>query len=78
MIKLHFNELLKKKALLEDRKLPVRTVAQETGLSAATIQRLRREDPGRVYFSTLNTLCHYFGLSNISELIEFIPETDVS
>lgn len=74
MIKSHFEELRQKKASLEERKLPLRIIASEANLSLGTVQRLKKGTQGRVYFSTLNALCCYFGVQNISDLIEYIPD----
>ena len=74
MIKSHFDELRQKKAILEERKLPLRIVALEAGLSLGTVQRIKKGAEGRVYFSTLNALCSYFGVQNMSDLIEYVPD----
>jgi len=74
MIKSHFEELRQKKATAEQRKLPIRTIATETGLAPGTVQRIKQGTHGRVYFSTLDALCCYFGVNSISELIEYSPD----
>jgi len=68
-------ELRRRKEYQEGRDLPLRTIAAETGLAIGTVQRLMKGDTERVYLSTLNTLCAYFKVSQISELIEYVPET---
>ena len=75
MIKSHFEELCQKKARIEKRNLPIRTIARETGLSPGTIQRLNSGQIERVYGNTLDVLCCYFGVSSISELIEYVPSS---
>lgn len=74
MITSHFEELRQKKARVENRKLPVRMIATETGLAPGTIQRLKNGSIERVYCKTLDTLCCYFGVSSINELIEYTPD----
>jgi len=69
----HFEDLRRLKAFREKRDLPIRTIAEETGLSQGTILRVKNIKMARVYFSTLETLCRYFAVQSISELIEYAP-----
>lgn len=73
MIRSRFDDLRREKAYKEKRNLPLRTIAQETGLAVGTVQRLNTGDMERVYLSTLDTLCGYFGLKEVGELIEYVP-----
>ena len=74
MIRCKFDRLRREKALRENRDISLRQIAQETGLAIATIQRLNRTNPERIYLSTLDTLCRYFGTAALSELLEYIPD----
>ena len=74
MIRSKVADLRRKKAFDEKRDLSVRTMAQETGLAVGTVQRLVKGDTERVYLSTLNTLCHYFGVKHIGDILEFVPD----
>jgi DNA-binding Xre family transcriptional regulator len=74
MLKSKFDTLRRRKALSENRDLSIRTVAAESGLAVGTIQRVRSGDAGKVNLSTVETLCRYFAVSSIAEVIEYIPE----
>ena len=70
----HFNELRRKKGLAEGRDISVRAVARETKLALVTVQRIatsEKEGITGVRVSTLETLCDYFNVSSISDLIEY-------
>jgi DNA-binding Xre family transcriptional regulator len=70
----HFNDLRRRKAATEGRDISIRTVAKETKLAQATVQRLaspKAEGFAGVRISTLETLCDYFNVASISELIEY-------
>jgi len=69
----HFEDLRRLKAFRERRDLPIRTISEETGLSQGTILRVKNLKMERVYLSTLETLCRYFGVQSISELMEYVP-----
>ena len=73
MIRSRFDRLRREKSARENRDLPLRTLAEETGLALGTVQRINKGDIERVYLSTLDTLCTYFGINDIGELIEYIP-----
>jgi DNA-binding Xre family transcriptional regulator len=74
MILSKFQDLRRRKAFEEKRDLPLRTIAAESGLSLATVQRISSGNVERVSLPTLNVLCRYFGVQSISELIEYVPE----
>lgn len=76
MIKLRFAELKREKALREQRDLPLRTIARETGLGVDTVHRLNKGDASRVYLSTLNVLCNYFAVKEVGELLEYVPDEE--
>lgn len=73
MIVSKVDDLRRKKAFEEKRDISLRTMAKETNLAVGTVQRLVKGDVERVYLSTLNTLCEYFGVREIGELIEYVP-----
>lgn len=73
MIKTKFDDLIRRKEYEEKRDLPLRTIAAETGLAIGTVQRLRKGDTSRVYLSTLDTLCGYFGVEAIGDVLEYAP-----
>ena len=74
MITLRFAELKRQKALREGRDLTLRKIASETGLGLNTIHRLNKGEAGRVYLSTLDVLCGYFGIAEVGELLEYKPD----
>ncbi len=76
MIRSHFDRLRREKGLRENRDLSIRTVAAETGLSFNTIQRVRRQQLQRVYASTLDTLCRYFAVASLCDLVEYTPDPE--
>ncbi|MBW3635795.1 MAG: helix-turn-helix transcriptional regulator [Armatimonadetes bacterium] len=76
VVESRFHELRRRKALAEGRDISLRTVARETELALATIQRVASTDTSKVAgvrLSTLDALCRYFNVSSISELVEFKP-----
>lgn len=74
MLQSHFEQLRRRKAFIEERDLPIRTVAAETGLSQGTILRVKSLKTARVYLSTLDTLCRYFEVNSLAELLEYATE----
>lgn len=56
--------------LMEGRNLDQKTLAAKTGLSPTTVGKLYRGHFDRIDNHTVTTLCRYFGLKSISELIE--------
>lgn len=73
MIRTHFETLWHKREQLEGRKLSIRQIAKEAGVSPNTIQRMRKSEIDRVYISTLDKFCRYFRLQHVGELIEYLP-----
>jgi DNA-binding Xre family transcriptional regulator len=71
----HFANLRRKKEFLEKRELPIRMIAEETGLSQGSILRVKNVTMAGVSLSTLQTLCRYFKVSSLSELIEYAPDS---
>ncbi len=62
--------------LMERRGLDQKSLAIATGLSPTTVNRLYKNRFDRIDAGTVVTLCKYFGLSSISQLIEVteLPE----
>jgi DNA-binding Xre family transcriptional regulator len=79
MMRSHFEQLRRRKAFVEQRDLPIRTIAEETGLSQGAILRVKNLKMERVYLSTLERLCRYFAVGSLSELIEYVDaDTDAN
>ena len=56
--------------IMELHNLNQKQVAQNTGLSPSTIGKLYRGTFERIDNNTIETLCYYFGLDSIADLIE--------
>jgi len=74
MMRSHFEQLRRQKAYIENRNLQIRTIAEETGLSQGAVLRVKNLKMERVYLSTLETLCRYFGVKSLSDLMEYVPD----
>lgn len=74
MFKSNFDELRRRKSYIEKRDLPLRVIAEEAGLSFATVQRVNKGDIGNMSLSTLDSLCRFFGVKSLSELVEYAPD----
>jgi putative transcriptional regulator len=61
MIKSRLRVLIAQEEALSGSKLTYGTLAEQTGLSKDTINRLANNDTKRIDFSTLNALCVRFG-----------------
>lgn len=61
--------------LLTERKVNITKVAEDTGISRGTLQRLKTMDERELYIQLENLmkLCDYFGCK-LSELIEYEPD----
>lgn len=66
--------ICKLKNLLEQHNISQIGLAQETGLSPGTVGKLARGEFTRIDENTVITLCKYFNLNSISELIEIERE----
>ncbi len=73
MIRTRFEELRLKKSREVGEKLPLRKIVDATGLAETTLLRLSNETNLRVDYSTLNTLCKYFGCG-VGDLLEYVPD----
>jgi DNA-binding Xre family transcriptional regulator len=74
MMRSLFEDLRRLKEFREKRDLSIRTIAEETGLSQGAVLRVKNLSLERVYFSTLETLCKYFAVNSLSELIEYVAD----
>ena len=61
---------------MEDEGLDQKTLAARTGLNVATISKVYWGQFNRIGNSTVTTLCLYFGLKTISDLIDIEWEKD--
>lgn len=57
-------------ALMDAQDIDQKTVAKETGLSPTTVGKLYRGHFNRIDNHTVMSLCRFFGLKTISDLIE--------
>ncbi len=74
MIRTKFDDLLREKEYQEKRRWTFKAIAAETGLAVSTIQRLKTGDAERVYLTTIDRLCAFFGLAAVGELLEYVPD----
>ena len=61
---------------MESEGLDQKTLAAQTGLSPTTVGKVYRGQFNRIDNHTVKTLCLYFGLKTISELIDIQWEKD--
>ena len=73
MLRSHFEDLRRHKAFRERRDLPIRIIAEETGLSQGAILRVKNVNMERISLSTLERLCSYFDVKSLCDLIELRP-----
>jgi putative transcriptional regulator len=77
MIRTKLDELRIKKARdLNVRKITLQQIADDTGISPATLTRLGAGNTGAVQFATLSTLCTYFNCE-VGDLLQFVPDPEV-
>lgn len=72
MIRSHFEDLRRLKEFQERRNLPIRAIAEETGLSQGAVLRVKNVTMARISLSTLETLCRYFAVKSLCDLIEYV------
>jgi DNA-binding Xre family transcriptional regulator len=63
-------------ALMEKRGVDQKTVAAATGLSATTVGKLYRSHFDRIDNHTVMTLCKYFQIKKLDDLIELVWEAE--
>lgn len=59
---------------METQGLDQKSLAAKTGLSPTTVSRLYKNRFDRIDVGTVTTLCGFFGLQSINELIEIEQE----
>jgi DNA-binding Xre family transcriptional regulator len=74
MFRSNFEDLRRHKAAREQRDIPLQTVAAESGLSIATVHRVKKGVLTGMSLSTIDALCRYFKVTSVAELIEYVPE----
>lgn len=74
MIRSRMKFLRLEKEEREGRKLTIRVMVTETGLSNGTIQRVLNNDIEGVSMSTVDTLCKFFGCKSTNDLMEYVEE----
>ena len=62
--------------LMEQAGIKQRDLAVATGLSPTTISKLARNHFDRIDNNTVTTLCRYFGLKRLDDLIELVIEDE--
>lgn len=62
--------------LMSDKGIDQKTLASKTGLSPTTVGKIYHAQFNRIDNHTVKTICLYFGLKSISELIEIQWEKD--
>lgn len=63
--------------LMRDRGIDQKTLATSTGLSPTTVSKLYRNHFDQIDKRTITTLCKYFGLRRLDDLIELdLEEND--
>lgn len=75
MIRLLIKKLLDDKSFKDKEKITLNQVAQDTGISRATLNRIVNNPGYNTNTDTINALCEYFQCSP-GELMEYIPDTD--
>ncbi len=76
MIQSFFGDLRREKEYREKRDLPIRTIALETGLSQGAILRVKNMTMERVSLSTLETLCRYFKVTSLCQLVDHVKDVE--
>lgn len=56
--------------LMDEKGIDQKTLSAETGLSPTTVGKIYRAQFNRIDNHTVHSLCRYFGLKTISDLIE--------
>jgi putative transcriptional regulator len=62
--------------LMKEKGVDQKTVAAATGLSPTTVGKLYRSHFDRIDNHTVTTLCKYFGLRNLDDLLELVWEVE--
>ena len=62
--------------LMKEKGVDQKTVAAATGLSTTTVGKLYRSHFDRIDNHTVMTLCKYFGLRKLDDLLELVWEPE--
>ena len=62
--------------LMKEKGVDQKTVAAATGLSPTTVGKLYRSHFDRIDNHTVTTLCKYFGLRKLDDLLELVWEIE--
>lgn len=73
MIRIRLRELLEKKRVAERRRITLNEVAEKTGISRTTLNRVANIPGYNTNTDTIDALCKYFECEP-SELLEYIRE----
>lgn len=76
-VRARFNILRAEKATREKRRITLRVVEEEAGVSFTTLQRLGSGASTRIDFVTIAALCKYFGCG-VGDLLEYVPEVETT
>ena len=72
MFQSKFDDLLREKEYKERRRIPIRKLAEESGLSVTTIQRLKSGRVDNLNLSSVERACRYFNVQSVGDLIEYV------
>lgn len=73
MIRVLLRQQLDKKAFAERRRITLKEVSENTGISKATLSRIANVPGYNTNTDTIDALCKYFDCS-INELLEQVPD----
>lgn len=77
MIHLQIKELIAAKAAQSGRKITINEVAQATGISRMTLNRMMRNEGYSTVTNHIDLLCSYFQCE-LSELVRYVPSPEAS
>lgn len=75
MIIVHLENLMRKKAYEDKRKINLNIVAKETGISFPTLHNIVNKKNNSTSTAILDKLCKYFNCE-ISDLLEYKPNSE--
>ena len=68
-----FRALLAEKEIQEKRRISVREIVRETGVSISTVQGIANNTLREIPIDGLAKICAYFGVTTLAELMEYDP-----
>ena len=77
MIRYRIQELLAEKHFRDGRRVTLKELAEETGISRVTLSKMVNQRGYGTLTDHLNRLCRYFDCS-LAELAEYVPDEDVA